>query len=102
DAALAKGKKLEAEYRYPIQMHGPMGASAAQAWVQGNTATVWTHTQNVTAERAMLATALNIPAQNIRVIYVEGSGVYGGTSGESSTLDAAVISQAIGRPVKVQ
>jgi CO/xanthine dehydrogenase Mo-binding subunit len=101
DAALAKGKKLEAEYRYPIQMHGPMGASAAQAWVQGNTATVWTHTQNVTAERAMLATALSIPAQNIRVIYVEGSGVYGLTNADNAGMDAAVISQAVGRPVKV-
>ena len=48
DATLAKGaKKVAAEYRYPIQMHGPMGASAAQAWVQGNTAVVWSHTQNV-------------------------------------------------------
>ncbi len=103
DAALAKGAKtVSAEYRYPIQMHGPMGASASQAWVQGNTAVVWSHTQNVTAARAMLSTALNVPAQNIRVIYVEGSGVYGQTAVENATLEAAVISQAVGRPVKVQ
>jgi nicotinate dehydrogenase subunit B len=103
DAALAKGaKSVSAEYRYPIQMHGPMGASAAQAWVQGNTAVVWSHTQNVTAERAMLATALNIPAQNIRVIYVEGSGVYGQTNADAVGLDAAIVSQSVGRPVKVQ
>jgi len=43
-----------------------------------------------------------MPAQNIRVIYVEGSGVYGISSIENATLDAAVVSQAIGRPVKVQ
>jgi nicotinate dehydrogenase subunit B len=95
-------KKLEAEYKYPIQIHGPMGASAAQAWVQGNTAVVWTHSQNVWAAQTMLSTALNIPAQNIRVIYTEGSGVYGVTAVESATLDAAIISQATGRPVKVQ
>jgi nicotinate dehydrogenase subunit B len=95
-------KKIEAEYKYPIQIHGPMGASAAQAWVQGNSAVVWTHTQNVWAARTMLSTALNIPATNIRVIYTEGSGVYGVTAIESATLDAAVISQAVGRPVKVQ
>jgi nicotinate dehydrogenase subunit B len=95
-------KKLEAEYKYPIQIHGPMGASASQAWVQGNTAVVWSHTQNVWALRTMLSTALNIPAQNIRVIYVEGSGVYGVTAVESASLDAAIISQATGRPVKVQ
>jgi nicotinate dehydrogenase subunit B len=100
--AAPTAKKLEAEYKYPIQIHGPMGASAAQAWVQGNTAVVWTHSQNVWAVRTMLSTALNIPAQNIRVIYVEGSGVYGVTAVESATLDAAVVSQATGRPVKVQ
>jgi CO/xanthine dehydrogenase Mo-binding subunit len=104
DAKLAAPgvKKVEAEYRYPIQIHGPMGASAAQAWVQGNTATIWSHTQNVWAARTMLSTALGIPAANIRVIYVEGSGVYGQTAVENVTLDAAFVSQAIGRPVKVQ
>jgi CO/xanthine dehydrogenase Mo-binding subunit len=103
DKKLAAGaKQVEAEYRYPIQIHGPMGASAAQAWVQGNTATIWSHTQDVAANRAMLATALGIPAQNIRVIYVEGSGVYGETAVENATLEAAIVSQAVGRPVKVQ
>jgi CO/xanthine dehydrogenase Mo-binding subunit len=103
DASLQKAAKVvSAEYRYPIQMHGPMGASAAQAWVQGNTAVVWTHTQNVYNERAMLATALDIPAQNIRVIYVQGSGVYGMTNADGAGLEAAIVSQAVGRPVKLQ
>jgi nicotinate dehydrogenase subunit B len=101
DVALTKGKKIEAEYRYPVQMHGPMGASAAQAWVQGNTATIWTHSQNVTNERAMISIALDIPEQNIRVIYVEGSGVYGLTNADNVGLDAAVISQLVGKPIKV-
>jgi CO/xanthine dehydrogenase Mo-binding subunit len=103
DKTMAAGtKQLQAEYRYPIQMHGPMGASVAQAWVQGNTATIWSHTQDVAAARSMLATALNMPAQNIRVIYVEGSGVYGETSVENATLEAAIVSQAVGLPVKLQ
>jgi CO/xanthine dehydrogenase Mo-binding subunit len=95
-------KTLSAEYTYPIQMHGPMGASSAAAWVQGNTAVVWTHSQNVWAERTMVAQATGIPAQNIRVIFVEGSGVYGQSNADNAGLDAIVASQAVGRPVRVQ
>src|SRR3954454_757004 len=103
DATLGKAAKtLEATYKYPIQMHATMGASTAAAWVDGNQAVIWTHTQNVTAERSMLATALGIPATNIRVIFVEGAGVYGITGADNAGLDAAMVSQAVGRPVRVQ
>ncbi len=103
DAALASSAKtLEAEYHYPIQMHGPMGASCAVASVQGQTATVWSATQGVYALRAAIATALNLPAVNVRVVYVEGSGCYGLNGADNSALDAAVISQQVGRPVRVQ
>jgi nicotinate dehydrogenase subunit B len=103
DAKLAgAAKTVTAEYRYPIQMHGPMGASSAAAWVQGNTAVLWTHTQNVWAERTMVSQATGIPAQNIRVIFVEGSGVYGLSGADNAGLDAIMASQATGRPVRVQ
>ena len=58
-------------------MHGPLGASASTAWVKDNTATVWTSSQGVYQLRGALATALNMPAQNVHVIFVEGSGHYG-------------------------
>lgn len=103
DQTMAKAAKtLQAEYHYPIQVHGSMGASAATASVEGNTATVWSSTQGVYQLRGALATALNMPAQNIHVIYVEGSGCYGLNGADNVALDAAVISQAVGRPVRVQ
>ena len=91
EAALAgAAQKLEVNYRYPIQMHGSMGASAAVASVQGQTATVWSSTQGVFQLRAAVATALNLPEQNVRVVYVEGSGCYGLNGADNSALDAAV------------
>src|SRR6185437_8323439 len=102
DAVLTSAaKKVTATYKYPIQMHGSMGTSASTAWVQGNTATVWSSTQAIYPLRAMLATALNLPAQNIHCIYVEGSGCYGQNKADHVSLDAAVISQGIGMPVRV-
>jgi len=102
DTAIASAKEIKATYRYPIQMHGPLGASASTAWVQDHTATVWTSSQGVYPLRSLLATGLGLPAQNIRVIFVEGSGHYGMCGADNASLDAAVISQAVGAPVKVQ
>src|SRR5262249_58995434 len=103
DASLAAAaKKVEATYEYPIQMHGSMGASAGTASVEGQTATVWSSTQGVYPLRSAIATALGLPAQNIHVLYVEGSGCYGLNGADNVALDAAVISQAVGRPVPVQ
>jgi nicotinate dehydrogenase subunit B len=92
---------VTATYKYPIQMHGSMGTSAATASVEGQTATVWSSTQGIYPLRTTLAGALNLPAQNIHCIYVEGSGCYGINKADDVALDAAVISQAIGKPVRV-
>jgi nicotinate dehydrogenase subunit B len=95
-------QKIQVNYRYPIQMHGSMGASAAVASVEGQTATVWSSTQGVYPLRDAIATALGLPKQNVHVIYVEGSGCYGLNGADNVALDAAVISQQVGKPVRVQ
>jgi CO/xanthine dehydrogenase Mo-binding subunit len=103
DATLAgAAKTAAATYYYPLQMHGSMGASAATASVEGQTATVWSSTQGVYQLRSAVATALGLPAQSVHVIYVEGSGCYGLNGADNVALDAAVISQLVGRPVRVQ
>ncbi len=100
-AIAARPGTISETYVYPIQMHGSMGTSAATAAVEGNTATVWSSTQAIYPLRATLATALNLPAQNIHCIYTEGSGCYGLNKADDVALDAAVLSQDVGRPVRV-
>jgi len=100
-AATPPTNQVTATYKYPIQMHGSMGTSASTADVRANTATVWSSTQAIYPLRSMLATALNMPAQNIHCIYVEGSGCYGQNKADDVSLDAAVISQLVGKPVRV-
>ena len=102
-AAAPAGQQITQTYRYPIQMHGSMGTSAATAIVDNNrgVATVWTSTQGIYAMRAMLSTALNLPAQNIHCIYVEGSGCYGQNGADAVALEAAVLSQIVGKPIRV-
>ncbi|HEY2988671.1 MAG TPA: molybdopterin cofactor-binding domain-containing protein [Candidatus Binatia bacterium] len=100
---LAKTKKqYEATFRWPFQMHGMIGPSCAVADVQGEKATVWSGCQGPFRTRASIAGLLKIPEENIRVIYHDGSGSYGRLSNDDGAEDAALLSRAVGAPVRVQ
>ena len=43
-----------------------------------------------------------MPIETVRVIYVEGSGCYGHDGADDAAADAALLSQAVGKPVRVQ
>jgi len=93
---------IKATYLHPYQMHGSMGASCAVADVQGTRATVWSPTQSAYPTRNGVATLLGIPADNVRVIFARGSGCYGINAADTVSYDAALLSQAVGKPVRVQ
>jgi nicotinate dehydrogenase subunit B len=108
DQALTKAARIvTAQYLYPFQMHGALASSCAVADVQGGsgtraTAKIWSATQGVYPQRDSVAVALGIPKANVRVIFVEGSGCYGLNGNDSVSFDAALLSQAVGKPVRVQ
>jgi nicotinate dehydrogenase subunit B len=93
---------LSATYETPFEMHGSIGPSCSIADVQGDSATVYTPFQAPHLMRDHLALLLQIDAKNIHVINVEGSGCYGGNGHHLATADAAIMSQLIGKPVRVQ
>ena len=103
DAQLAAaGTVVKARYTYPYQMHGSVGASCAVADVQADHATVWSATQSAYPTRSIVATLLGMPADKVQVIYVRGSGCYGLNGADAVSFDAAMLSQAVGRPVRLQ
>ena len=93
---------LKATYNHPYQMHGSLGSSCAVADVQGDKATVWSPTQGVWHQRGTLAMLLGLKPANVRVIFRRGSGCYGINGADTVTYDAALLSQAVGKPVRVQ
>jgi nicotinate dehydrogenase subunit B len=93
---------LTARYTYPYQMHGSMGTSCAVADVKDGAATIWSPTQSVYPTRNCIATILGLPPEKVRVIFVRGSGCYGLNGADAVSFDAAVLSQAAGRPVRLQ
>ena len=98
----AASSVLKATYLHPYQMHGSMGTSCAVADVQWNKATVWSPTQSAYPTRSGVAAVLGIPPDNVRVIYVRGSGCYGINGADTVSYDAALLSHAVGKPVRIQ
>lgn len=98
----APGKMLDATYHWPFQLHGMLGPSCTLADVRDNHATIWSPTQGPFSTRPRVATLLGIPEKNVRVIYTEGPGSYGRLQNDDCAEDAALMSQAVGKPVRVQ
>ncbi len=103
DGALkAATKTLTASYRTPFQSHGSIGPSCAVAEVKDGRLTVWSATQGSWMLAGNLATLLGLPPAAVRVIWMEGSGCYGHNGADDVAADAALLSQAMGQPVRVQ
>lgn len=99
---LAAGTVVQARYTYPYQMHGSVGTSCAVADVKPGQATIWSATQSVYPTRSIVSKMLNVPLDSVRVIYTRGSGCYGLNGADAVSFDAALLSQAVGKPVRLQ
>jgi len=95
-------KALAATYYWPMQSHASIGPSCAVADVSNESATVWTASQGTHGNQTTFAKFLGLPKEKVRMIYLEGSGCYGMNGHEDAAADAAILSRATGRPVRVQ
>jgi nicotinate dehydrogenase subunit B len=103
EAGLAEAdRRIRATYEFPFQSHGMIGPVTSVVDVKDSGATVWSGTQNPVGLRAEIARALDLPTEAVRVIYIEGSGCYGRYTADDAALEAALLSQVVGQPVRVQ
>jgi len=98
----ADTKTLKATYDFAIHTHGSIGPSCAVAEFKDGRLTSWSASQATHNLRKQLATMFGMPVENVRCIYVEGSGCYGRNGHEDAAADAALLAKAVGRPVRVQ
>jgi isoquinoline 1-oxidoreductase len=103
DAALVAGPvRLDAHYTAAYIAHVPLEPrSAVATWRDGHLA-VWTGTSTPFRARRELAEALGLPEPSVHVIVPDYGGGFGGKHGSSVAAEAARLSRAAGRPVKVQ
>ncbi|HEY0910363.1 MAG TPA: molybdopterin cofactor-binding domain-containing protein [Bradyrhizobium sp.] len=101
--ALARaGKVVSATYYWPFQSHASMGPACALADVQADHATIWTGDQKPHYIRDGVAAFLGLPPEKVHGIWLRGPGSYGRNDGGDAALDAAYLSKAVGKPVRVQ
>jgi nicotinate dehydrogenase subunit B len=103
DAALKGAEhRLSRSYSWPYQMHGSIGPSCAVADHTPGRLMVWSGTQNPHLLRGDLARLMGMAVHEIEVTRVEAAGCYGRNCADDVTGDAALLSRAVGRPVRVQ
>jgi nicotinate dehydrogenase subunit B len=87
---------------WPYQLHAAIGPSCAVADWQNESLTVWAGTQNPHVLRADLAKLTGLADTAVDVIRLEASGCYGRNGADDVAADAALLSRAVGAPVRVQ
>jgi isoquinoline 1-oxidoreductase beta subunit len=102
DAEFAKaGKVVEAEYYVPLLAHASMEPPVALADVRGDRVTVWAPTQNPQAVQKSVADQLGLAAENVTCYVTLLGGGFGRKSKPDYAVEAALLSKAVGRPIKV-
>ena len=102
-AALAGAdKRMPRTYVWPYQMHGSIGPSCSVADYRADGLTVWSGTQNPHVLRTDLGRLLGLPDDRIEIVRMEAAGCYGRNCADDVGGDAALLSRAVGRPVRVQ
>jgi CO/xanthine dehydrogenase Mo-binding subunit len=104
DKALAgSAKTLSATYAWPIQIHGVIGPSCAVADVQSGSARVLCQFQGgYDRLRPAIADTLGLPVNTVRLTFYEGASTFGHNCSDHAAVDAAIMSQLTGKPVRVQ
>lgn len=103
DQALASAARVvKGTYQSAFQSHACMGPACAVADVSSGGATVWFGGQKPYSVRLAIADLLGIPSSNVRVIWQQGPGSYGSNDADDVAVEAAFLSQQVGRPVRLQ
>jgi isoquinoline 1-oxidoreductase subunit beta len=102
EAEFAKGRKIvDADYYVPLLAHAPMEPPVAVADFRDGKVTVWAPTQDPQTVQSAIASELDIPAANVTCHVTLLGGGFGRKSMADYSVEAAYLSKAIGRPVKV-
>jgi CO/xanthine dehydrogenase Mo-binding subunit len=101
-AIAADGRKLSATYDFAIHTHGSIGPSCAISEFKDGKLISWSSSQATHNLRKQLAKMFSLPLDDVRCVYVDGSGCYGRNGHEDAAGDSALLAKAVGKPVRVQ
>jgi isoquinoline 1-oxidoreductase len=90
---------VEETYLNSYVAHAPMETHTALAAIEGQKATVWASTQTPFGTQGLVAQALGLPTENVRVIAPFLGGGFGGKGASSQAVEAARLAGLAGKPV---
>lgn len=93
---------VEAEYEVPFQGHTALGPAHALADPSDGQMTIYSNDMKSYGLRTGVAEFLEMPRDQVRVIYMDGPQVYGRTAADDAGFEAAYLAHKLGRPVRVQ
>src|SRR5580765_2630988 len=103
DAAFASAAKVvEAEYDVPFQGHTSIGPAHATADPSNGQMTIYSNDMKSYGMRNGVAEFLQMPRDQVRVVWMEGPQGYGRTAADDAGFEAAFLAKEIGRPVRLQ
>jgi CO/xanthine dehydrogenase Mo-binding subunit len=91
-----------ATYRGPYESHGTMAPNCAIADVKSDSALVMCSAQGLFQISGSVGRLVNLPANKVRVQYFAGSNTYGSSCYADAAEAAAIMSQELGKPVRLQ
>ncbi|MHC4410889.1 MAG: xanthine dehydrogenase family protein molybdopterin-binding subunit, partial [Planctomycetota bacterium] len=92
---------IQAVYAMPFLSHAPMEPMNCTAHVQGHRCELWAPTQNPAANRGAVAKVLGLAPENVHVNIIMTGGAFGRRLQSDYAIEAALLSKAVGAPVKV-
>jgi CO/xanthine dehydrogenase Mo-binding subunit len=103
DAALKTAARIiEADYDVPFQGHTSFAPAHAMADPSNGQITIYSNDMKSYGLRSGLAQFLNMPREQVRVVWMEGPQAYGRTAADDAGFEAAYLAKELGRPVRVQ
>ena len=91
---------IVAEYKSPIGAHAQLEPNGAVAYVEADKATVWISTQVVDLTRKEVAKRLGFDKEQVNIQPTYLGGGFGRRLHTPNAVQAALLSKAVGRPVK--
>ncbi|WP_405673896.1 molybdopterin cofactor-binding domain-containing protein [Streptomyces sp. NBC_01530] len=93
--------QVEGEFEFAFVSHAPMEVLTAIADVRAHRAEIWFSSQTPMEARADIAASVGLPASAVKVHVIRGGGSFGRRLNYDAAIEAALVSKAAHRPVKL-
>ncbi len=95
-------RRVDAEFDFAFAGHAPLETNSAVADVRSGRAEIWSGLKSPIVARQTIAKALGLPLDKVTVHVVQAGGSFGRRLFFDAALEAALVSQKSGRPVRLQ